>query len=147
MDLSSAFTDHYIIHKMIKTRYRVTGPHNINPTGYFSFENTMKICLGNTTEEISDNYSCPSVSVGSAFADSINCKSKKNFFNSRKFQKANPEFAVNQQLFIYQSGWPFPSPGYLPDLGIKPGSPALQADSLPSESLGKPIYIILTLYL
>ena len=28
-----------------------------------------------------------------------------------------------------------PSPGDLPDPGIKPGSPALQADSLPSEGL------------
>ena len=25
----------------------------------------------------------------------------------------------------YQSGLPFPSPGYLPDPGIEPGSPAL----------------------
>ena len=28
---------------------------------------------------------------------------------------------------------PFPSSGDLPDPGIKPGSPALQADALPSE--------------
>ena len=28
---------------------------------------------------------------------------------------------------------PFPSPGDLPDPGIKPRSPALQADALPSE--------------
>ena len=33
----------------------------------------------------------------------------------------------------YWSGLPFPSPGNLPDPGIKPGSPALQADSLPTE--------------
>ena len=33
----------------------------------------------------------------------------------------------------YWSGLPFPSPVDLPDPGIKPGSPALQADSLPSE--------------
>ena len=33
------------------------------------------------------------------------------------------------------SGLPFPSPGDLPELGIKPGSPALQADSLPTEPL------------
>ena len=32
----------------------------------------------------------------------------------------------------------FPSLGYLPDPGIKPGSPALQADALPSEPPGKP---------
>jgi len=30
----------------------------------------------------------------------------------------------------YWSGLPFPSPGDLPDPGIEPGSPALQADSL-----------------
>ena len=39
------------------------------------------------------------------------------------------------------SGWPFPSPGDLPDPGIKPGSPALQADALPSEPPGKQIYL------
>ena len=38
----------------------------------------------------------------------------------------------------YWSGLPFPSPGDLPDAGIEPQSPTLQADSLPSEPLGKP---------
>ena len=38
----------------------------------------------------------------------------------------------------YWSGLPFPSPGHLPDPGIEPGSPALQADSLLSEPPGKP---------
>ena len=37
------------------------------------------------------------------------------------------------------SGLPFPSPGDLPDPGIEPGSPVLQADALPSEPLGKPL--------
>ena len=37
----------------------------------------------------------------------------------------------------YWSGLPFPSPGALPDPGIKPGSPALQADALPSEARSK----------
>ena len=36
------------------------------------------------------------------------------------------------------SGVPFPSPGDLPDPGIGLGSPALQADSLPSKPPGKP---------
>ena len=36
------------------------------------------------------------------------------------------------------SGSPFPSPGNLPEPTIKPASPALQADSLPSEPPGKP---------
>ena len=39
----------------------------------------------------------------------------------------------------YWSGLPFPSPGDLPDPGIEPGSPTLQADALPSEPPGKPI--------
>ena len=38
----------------------------------------------------------------------------------------------------YWNGLPFPSPGDLSDPGIKPTSPALQADSLPSEPSGKP---------
>ena len=33
----------------------------------------------------------------------------------------------------YWSGLPFPSPGDLPNPGIEPRSPALQADTLPSE--------------
>ena len=39
----------------------------------------------------------------------------------------------------YWSGLPFLSPGDLLDLGIEPGSPSLQADSLPYEPSGKPI--------
>ena len=39
----------------------------------------------------------------------------------------------------YWSGFPLPSPGDLPNLGIKPGSPELQADSLPSKPTGSPI--------
>ena len=42
----------------------------------------------------------------------------------------------------YWSGLPFHSPGGLPDPGIKPGSSALQADSLPTELQGKQAYNI-----
>ena len=38
----------------------------------------------------------------------------------------------------YWSGYLFPSPGDLPNPGIKPSSPTLQADSLPAEPQGKP---------
>ena len=37
----------------------------------------------------------------------------------------------------YWSGLPFPSPGDLPNPGIKPGSPTLEADALTSEPPGK----------
>ena len=39
----------------------------------------------------------------------------------------------------YWSGLPCPPPGDLPDPGIKPRSPTLQTDSLPTEPPGKPI--------
>ena len=38
----------------------------------------------------------------------------------------------------YWSVLPFPSPGDFPNPGIKPRSPALQADSLLSETPGRP---------
>ena len=41
----------------------------------------------------------------------------------------------------YWRGLPFPSPGDLPHPGTEPGSPPLQADSLPTESPGKPIFL------
>ena len=50
--------------------------------------------------------------------------------------QAPPSRASSRQ--VYWSGLPFPSPGDLPNPGIKPRYPALQADSLPSELSGKP---------
>ena len=38
----------------------------------------------------------------------------------------------------YQSGLPFPSPGDLPDPGIKPASPALAGRFFTTEPAGKP---------
>ena len=60
-------------------------------------------------------------SVVSAFCDPMDC--------------SPPGSSVHRQE--YWSGLPFPSPGDLPDPGIESGSPALQADSLASEALGK----------
>ena len=40
----------------------------------------------------------------------------------------------------YWNGLPFPSPGDLPNPGMEPASPALQADALPSEPPGDPMY-------
>ena len=50
--------------------------------------------------------------------------------------QAPPSMEFSRQE--YWSGLRFPSPGALSNPGIKPGSPAVQADALPSESLGKP---------
>ena len=46
----------------------------------------------------------------------------------------------------YWSGLPFPSPEDLPYPGIKPGSPALQADSLLTELPGNSMYILRFVY-
>ena len=40
---------------------------------------------------------------------------------------------VTREAQEYWSGWPIPSPADLPDSGIEPGSPALQAESLPGK--------------
>ena len=46
----------------------------------------------------------------------------------------------------YWSGLPFPSPGHLPNPGVKLASPALQADSLLTEPVGEPPYINICLH-
>ena len=48
---------------------------------------------------------------------------------------------TTREVQEYWSGWPILSLGYLPDPGIEPGSPALQADSLPTELSGKPFFL------
>ena len=42
----------------------------------------------------------------------------------------------------YWSGWPFPSPGDLPNAGIKPRCSALQVDFLPSEPQGSEVKVV-----
>ena len=49
--------------------------------------------------------------------------------------QAPPSMGFSRQE--YWGGLPFPSPGDLPDPGIEPRSPALQADALTSEPPGK----------
>ena len=51
--------------------------------------------------------------------------------------QASPSMGFSRQE--YWSELPFPSPGDLPDPGIEPGSPALEADVLTSEPPGKQI--------
>ena len=51
------------------------------------------------------------------------------------YQTPLPSMEFSRQE--YWSGLPIPFLGDLPDPQIKPGSPALQADALPSETPGK----------
>ena len=62
--------------------------------------------------------------------------------------QAPPSVGFSRQE--YWSGLPFTSPGDLPNPGIEPGSPALQADALPSEPPGEAqkyiLYLLLILH-
>ena len=59
--------------------------------------------------------------------------------------QASPSMGFSWQG--YWIGLLFPSPGDLPDPGIEPKFPALQADTLPSEPPGKPLYIYIHIYI
>ena len=54
--------------------------------------------------------------------------------------QASPSMEFSRQE--YWSGLPFPSPGDLPDSGIEPRSPGLQADALHLSHQGNPFYIL-----
>ena len=52
-----------------------------------------------------------------------------------------PPLSTDFSRQAYWSEKPIPSPGNRPNPGIEPGSPSLQADSLPSEPPGKQGFI------
>ena len=58
--------------------------------------------------------------------------------------QAPPSMGFSRQE--YWSGVPLPSPGNLLSPGIKPGSPAFQADTLTSEPPGKPPIVLVNIY-
>ena len=58
--------------------------------------------------------------------------------------QASPSMKFSRQE--YWSRWPFPTPRDLLNPGVELGSPSLQADSLPSEPPGKPLFSILHSY-
>ena len=58
--------------------------------------------------------------------------------------QASPSMGFSRQE--YWSGVPLPSPGDLPDPGIEPGSPALEADALTSEPPGKMLSLDIGLF-
>ena len=60
-----------------------------------------------------------------------------NSLRPHEAYQSSPSMGFSRQE--YPSGLPFPSSGALPDPGIKPWFPALQADALPSETPGKPM--------
>ena len=64
--------------------------------------------------------------------------SRVRLFATPQIVASHPPLFVEFSRHEYWSGLPFPVPGDLPDPGIQLTSPALQADSLPSEPPRKP---------
>ena len=76
----------------------------------------------------------------------IICELYLNKAEKRKTRKTDSKCRNRSSEYEYQSHTeqlpmykPFISPGDLPDPGVKPRSPRLQADALPSEPPGKPL--------
>ena len=95
-------------------------------------------CLSDKGTNVSENGSSSEHSSGS---DDVKVK-VKSLRCVRLFatpwtpaRQAPPCMGFSRQE--YWSGLPFPSPGDLPNPGIEPRSPALQADALTSEPPGK----------
>ena len=68
----------------------------------------------------------------------LSCSVMSNSLQPHEWQPAKLLCPWGSSRQGYWSGLPCPPPGDLPNQGIKPRSPALQADSLPSEPPGKP---------
>ena len=66
-----------------------------------------------------------------------------SFVTSRTVARRAP-LSMRFPMQEYWSGLPFPSPGDLPDSGIEPMAPELQADSLPPEPPGKLASLLVT---
>ena len=71
------------------------------------------------------------------YLESWSCSVVSNSLQSHVAYEAPPSMEFSRQE--YWSGLPFSSPGDIPNPGIKPRFPALQADALPSEPPGKPL--------
>ena len=86
-----------------------------------------------------DVVSTLSYRLSRLYACMLSCFSHVQFCETLWTVACQAPLSVGFSRQEYWSGLPFPSPGDLPDPGIKLRSPTLQADSLLSELPGKPI--------
>ena len=99
-------------------------------------------------EQQHDRLPCPSLSPGVCLNSCPLCwwchptisSSVTPFYSCLQSFPASGSLPMSQQE--YWSGLLFSSPRDLPDPGIKPGYPSLQADSLPSEPPGQPMKLV-----
>ena len=93
-------------------------------SGDSTVEHRSRLCFSNLNMHIEmQKGKCESVScsVMSLLSNTMDCSPPGSFVHRIHRQE-------------HWSGQPFPSPGDLPDPGMEPGFPALQADSVPSET-------------
>ena len=81
---------------------------------------------------------CPGCASGSLFLKwKWSCSVMSDSLWPHEAYQASLSMGFSRQE--YRSGLPFPSLGALPEPGIEPRFPTLQADALPSEPPGKPL--------
>ena len=103
------------------------------------------IRVSSRTSFIGNNLKCPTVATNEINSCqewtmyTVKVKSPRHvrLFATPRTVACQAPLSMGFSRQEYWSGLPFPSPGDLPDPGIKPGSPALRADALPSEAPGK----------
>ena len=111
-----------------------TGGGNGKPLLYSCLDspmNSMKEQTYNTKKWAPKVRRCPTCSWGSA-----RCSVVSDCLWPHRLYPSTP-LSMGFSRQDYWSGLPLPPPGDLPDPGIKPRSPALQTNTLPSEPPGK----------
>ena len=86
-----------------------------------------------------DTGSIPGLGAKSSHASQVKSLSRVRLFATPWTVACQAPLSMGFSRQEYWNGLPFPSPGDFLDPGIESGSPALQADSLPSEPPGKPM--------
>ena len=86
------------------------------------------------------------LSLGVIKTDCGMCMLSRSVMSDSLFATGQAPLSMGFFRQEYWSELPFPSPGNLPDPGIKPRSPALQADALLSERPGKPTQHMPSIY-
>ena len=116
-----------------------------------SFQMSQFFTASGPSTGVSASASVPSMNIQDWFplglTDLISLQSKVKVKSLSRVQLCDPmDCSLPAPLSMgfsrqeYWNGLPFPSPGDLPSPGIKPGSPTLQADSLPFEPQEKPLH-------
>ena len=72
--------------------------------------------------------------------ESVSCSAMSYFLRPQGLVAHQTPLSMEFSRQKYWSGLPLPFSGALPESGIEPGSPALQADSLLSAPPGKPLH-------